>query len=132
MKPKDALIKDGFPGVVAGRGRLSSAAKERCKELAAMGWNIEGYSAEKSTTGEITVKTEKPNVSQIISEFTILWPEEDFVAVELVSGKKRSMREACNNCMRSMVQCQCDQIGRIPSIVSTNGVGPVQVRIEKR
>ena len=97
-----------------------------------MGWNIEGYSAEKSTTGEITVKTEKPNVSQIISEFTILWPEEDFVAVELVSGKKRSMREACNNCMRSMVQCQCDQIGRIPSIVSTNGVGPVQVRIEKR
>lgn len=96
-----------------------------------MGWDIEGYSTEKSSTGEIQVKTEKSSPQQIISEFTILWPEEDFVAVELVSGKKRSMREACNYCMRSMVQCQCDQFGRIPAIVSTNGTGPVQVKIEK-
>ena len=132
MKPKEALIKDGFPGVVAGRGRLSSDAKDRCKELAGMGWDIEGYSAEKSTTGEITVKTVKPTAKQIISDFTIMWPEDEFVAVELLSGKKRSMREACNPCRRSLVQCQCDQLERIPSVVSTDGTGPVQVRIEKR
>lgn len=57
MSPKEALIRDGFPGVKPGRGRLSREAIARCKELAASGVQIDGYVVSQSTA---PVKTAEP------------------------------------------------------------------------
>lgn len=120
MTPKEALIKDGTIPVKAGKGRLSRAAIERCRELAAQGWNINGYSAgkpaEKSKSEKTVVRGEK-----VISDFVILHDEKDFIAV--ADKKTYSMREACNNCMVSLVQCHCGN----PVIL-----GNIKIRIEAK
>lgn len=107
MTPKEALAKDGYP-VKLGRGRLSREAIERCKELAAKGWNIKGYSVEtpKSAAETVVVKKVKPTTEKVIADYTILYEEKSYKAVG-DNGKDYTMREVCNNCRVSLVQCHC-------------------------
>lgn len=123
MRPKDALIKDGFPGVTAGRGRLSAAAKSRLQELANQGWSIDGYSSGKAVA-EVRAKVAAD--PKVVQEFTIFWSVDEYRAVE-TDGKVRSMAEVCRNCHVSLVQCHCGD----PYIVSRNSMGHVPVRIER-
>ena len=107
MTPKQALIKDGTIPVKPGKGRLSHEAIARCKELVSQGWVIDGYSADNSD-GE--VKRVATTNEKIVSEVTILYPESSYRAV--VEGMKftgpgMGMREVCNNCRVSLVQCHC-------------------------
>lgn len=53
------------------------------------------------------------------------YTEDEFHAVEVVSGKPRSLREVDEHCGLSLVQCYCAG----PSVVATNGQGHVQVKV---
>lgn len=120
MTPKQALEKDGTIPVKQGKGRLSREAVDRCKVLAAQGWSIKGYevvsSKEKTSSSTpaapVVVKKAAPANAKVISDFVIFWPEETYKAVDkdkkVLPGKWGGMREVCNTCKVSLVQCHCD------------------------
>lgn len=113
MKPKEALVKDGFlpPGSENVRGRLSGAAIERCKELAAQGWNIEGYQSKAGESGVATV--EKVKVATGSKEIAdIGHPIHDEYEWEAYGNdggvvKDIGMRTVCLNCNSSLTYCPC-------------------------
>lgn len=116
MKPKAALVKDGFvegdhtwsPGDENKRGRLSGVAKARLTELALQGWPIDDYSVTKSADTSkpdtvVKVKTDPNTVADIPN------PTRDEKAMEAYSGTvKVGMRTVCNNCRRSLTYCLCE------------------------
>ena len=126
MTPKDALAKDGKITVKAGRGRMSREAVERCKELAAQGWDIKGYTTVVLSTPTKVVKpVAKAPVTRptkVVQDYVIFFEEKGFKALD-ETGKEWSMREVCNNCRVSLVQNHCDN----PTIV-----GDVRVTIVPR
>jgi len=111
-----------------GRGKFSNAAKEALVKASAEG--IVFSDAEKPAP----VKRDKPTNSVkkegtgIIADIVYTYPEDEWVAVEKVSKKKRGMREVCNTCRVSLVAHGC----LTPTIVATDGSGSVAVTIEKR
>ena len=107
MKPKVALVKDGFlpPGSENVRGRLSLAAIERLKELAAAGWNIDGYT--------VSVTKAKVSVSkEPTGDFVADIPEEsrsEFDWQAFAGSKEVGMRTCCNICRASLTYCRCER-----------------------
>jgi len=120
VKPKDALKKAGFP-VKEGRGRLPKDAIEKCKQLVAEGWVIDGYAVEKPTkstksTAPVVNKAPVQQTGKVIDEFVIFWPLEEWTA-KGKDGRIWSMKEVCNTCRVSLVQNHCDSptiLGGIP------------------
>lgn len=119
MTPKQAIIKDGRIPVKEGRGRLSREADARCRELAAEGWVIKGYTVgnavANSSTPPVVTKTAVTN-EKVIADFTIVYAEKSYKAVGN-DGKTYGMRECCNNCRVSLVQNHCANptiLGDIP------------------
>lgn len=112
MKPKDALVKDGFlpEGSQNKRGRLSGAAIDRCKELATQGWTIDGYTVSAGTAsgeGEVQVTKTAVDPNRVAD---IPNPTRDETALAAFSGTvKVGMRTVCNNCRRSLTYCPCEQ-----------------------
>lgn len=110
MKPKAALIKDGKIPTTLGRGRMSAEQIARCKELALMGWDIEGYSVS-NPTGDSAPVVEKITVSSnVIADIgPETRPESDFQAYVRVDGKlsEIGMRTVCNRCRRSLCYGLC-------------------------
>jgi hypothetical protein len=137
MTPKDALRKWNAENPTKsidfseGRGRLSRAAVEKCTELVQNGWSIAGYAvvpdsgtprARKSKSAPQTVERVKTVNEKVIAEFVILWDERMYSAVDK-TGKVWSMRNVCNNCRVSMVQCHCQSptiFGDIPVTIKAN------------
>jgi hypothetical protein len=116
MKPKEALVKDGFvegghtwsSGDENKRGRMSKAANERCGELATAGWQIDGFTVGKpdSVTGVSEVVKVKTDPNAVVD---IPNPTRDEKAMEAYSGTvKVGMRTVCNNCRRSLTYCPCE------------------------
>jgi hypothetical protein len=122
MTPKEALAKDGRVPVSMGRGRLSREGIARCKELVAEGWVINGYSVDtspsKSTEKTVVKKVPQTN-EKVIQDFVILYDLRLYKAVA-ENGKTYTLRECCNNCRVSLVQCHCGK----PTIL-----GDIQVSI---
>lgn len=108
MTPKEALIKDGTIPVKEGRGRLSREANDRCSWLVEnKGWSIKGYNLKQATTSAApVVKKTVVNNTKVIEDYVIFYEEENWTATDS-SGKIWGMREVCNNCMVSLVQCHC-------------------------
>lgn len=109
MKPKSALVKDGFlpPGSENKRGRLSLDAINRLKELAASGWDIDGYSKATVSSPE-TVKSKAPVDSARIPDVPDeSRPENDWSA--FVGTNEIGMRTVCNVCGSSLTYCRCSQ-----------------------
>lgn len=111
LTPKEALEKDGKIVVKSGRGRMSREAVMRCKELAALGWNIKGYTVVKAkpvkekTPKAVASVPRTPGNQKVIADYVIFYEESEFKAM---NGKTEySMRECCNACMVSLVQCHC-------------------------
>jgi hypothetical protein len=131
MKPKVALVKDGFlpAGSENVRGRLSAAAIERCMELASQGWDIEGYEAKGSVAeGDREVKkVAAPVGEKVIHDIVYRFPL-DTPATAVHGGKtiQVSMRSACGNCRVSLVCCTCG----MPNIVRPDGTGSMPVTIK--
>lgn len=126
MKPKAALVKDGFlpAGSENKRGRISKEADARCKELAASGWAIDGYSVSKSTDSTETVVKVKsdPNAVAEIPNAT-----RDEKTLEAFYGTvKVGMRTVCNNCRQSLTYCPCPQ----PRVWNFNGDDEVVVHFK--
>jgi hypothetical protein len=128
MSPKDALRKWNTENPTKsidfseGRGRLSRAAVAKCTELAGNGWSIAGYVVRPTTTTvagqSLTPKVEKVKTTneKVIQDFVILYDEKMYVAVDKTK-KVWSMRNVCNNCRVSLVQCHCGKptiFGDIP------------------
>jgi len=134
MKPKEYLVSIGVleKGKENQRGRLSLAHIEMCKEAAAKGISIEGYTLSTGPTKDAPVVTkEKVTNEKVIMELVpYRFPEDEFRAYELVNGKKkvRSLREVCRNSRVSMVVCPCDS----HRIVATDGSGDVAVYVERK
>lgn len=110
MKPKVALVKDGFlpQGAENQRGRMSAAAIARCQELAQQGWQIDGFAVSKSADTSkpdtvVRVKTD-PNEVVDIPEPT---RDEKSLTAHSTNGKV-GMRTVCNNCRRSLTYCLCE------------------------
>lgn len=103
MKPKVALVKDGFlpPGSENKRGRLSADAIARLKELAAGGMSIEGYSVSSDNTVE-KVAVDPNKVYDIPNESR---PEDSWTA-HTTEGPV-GMRTICNLCHGSLNYCHC-------------------------
>ena len=105
MKPKHALVKDGFlpKGSENVRGRLSLAAKNRLAELVAMGWDIEGFSINKATAAvEKRPKNDPNTVIDIPDE-----SRSEFLWRAYAGGREIGMRTACNTCKASLTYCRC-------------------------
>jgi hypothetical protein len=118
MKLKDALVKDGFlKAGEAGRGRPSKAMIARAKELAAQGWDIDGFTvtvtpkseavADKPAEVKHTPKTNGPQAIADVPDPTRF--ENSTEAFSMVDGKRRpvGMRTVCNNCRSSLTYCPC-------------------------
>lgn len=109
MKPKAALVKDGFlpAGSENKRGRLSAAAIDRLKELAGKGWDIEGYTVSKSSNSTAPPKVEKVAVdhNRVIDVPDESRPEADWQA--FTTNGEVGMRTCCNACGASLTYCRC-------------------------
>lgn len=116
IKPKVALVKDGFlpAGSENKRGRLSAAAIERCKVLAApvsqggKGWQIEGYES-KSTTPDAVATVEKVKVTTgatTIADIGEAFHHEEAWQAFTSEGEV-GMRTVCNTCKSSLTYCPC-------------------------
>jgi hypothetical protein len=135
MSPKDALRKWNAENPTKsiafseGRGRLSRAAVDKCSELVGNGWTITGYATvnkSSSSTAPVaqTVERVKTSNEKVIADFVIFYDENAYSAVDK-TGKVWSMRNCCNNCKVSMVQCHCDAptiFGDIPVTIKANRV----------
>lgn len=110
LKPKVALVKDGFlpAGSENKRGRLSLAAIERLKVLAANGVAIEGYSVSKpSDSTAAPVVTRVKHDPNVIAELIPQTRGEDLIP--MVNGKvwPIGIKGCCNTCKVSLTHCPC-------------------------
>jgi hypothetical protein len=114
MSPKEALAKDGKVPVKMGQGRLSRAAIDRCKELAAAGWKIKGYevSTSPSSTAPVVTKVKVSHGDTAIADLPPLrYDETMFKAVSQTPVFGRtvfSVREVCQFCNNSLAYHKCD------------------------
>lgn len=129
MKPKVALVKDGFlpAGSENKRGRLSADAIERCKVLVSQGWDIEGYSVSRESSGVTSAEVAKVARVDSSSVSEIPNPTRDESAMTAWVGTKHiGMRTVCNNCRRSLTYCLCPS----PKVwVDHNDEGVVHFRL---
>lgn len=117
MKPKAALVKDGFlpAGSENKRGRMSAAAIARCEELVTLGWQIEGFQSVKSSkpadasaaAKPATVERVKVDSNRIADVPDMRRDERDWSASVIVDGKTRPVgfRTVCNGCGNSLGWC---------------------------
>lgn len=135
MKPKDALLKDNFPGVKAGKGRLSLAAIERCKELAAAGWDIDGYTVIKPTAAASKDTPPVVNKAKVaVSKEVVSIPDERYDAalyeVVLPDGTPHpiGMQGVCDICRNSLTYHFCDT----PHLMHNGASVPVIIRAKAK
>jgi hypothetical protein len=109
MKPKEALVKDGFlpPGSENIRGRMSKDAIARCEQLASQGWQIDGFQVKKSsdTAAPVEVERVKVDPTSIPDVPDQTRPEQSWTAH--TSEGEVGMRTVCNVCRNSLTYCFC-------------------------
>jgi hypothetical protein len=72
-----------------------------------MGWDIDKYSSSTPVGAPAPIVTKAvASNEKIIADFTIHYPEDKWQAKD-TKGKRVGMREVCNNCRVSLVQCTC-------------------------
>lgn len=115
MTPKEALQKDGFP-VKMGKGRLSAAGIARCKELAATGVSITGYSVvsnvDQTTAPKVTKTSNVTGIKDIADLPPERYQEADWKAVSSVpvfGSTEFGMREVCGTCHNSLTYHWCNE-----------------------
>lgn len=132
MKPKVALVKDGFlpAGSENQRGRMSAAGIKRCEELVALGWQIDGFaSVSKPSDDSKAAKTVArvsvdPNRIQDVPD--PLRDKRDWTLIEKSTGKPMRYAGMCNVCQvcgNSFTYCGCAN----PTCNSLDSTAPVPV-----
>ena len=139
MKPKQALVKDGFlpAGSENKRGRMSGAGIERCQYLVDHeGYTIEGF-AKSSAAGKPAVESAKPEIvrvktdpNRLVDVPDALRSDKDWTLIRS-SDKKAihavGMRNVCQGCGNSFTYCPC----RVPTFLDNTGIVPVEFRMKK-
>lgn len=123
--PKDILAIDGKVQVKSGRGRMAKAAVDRIHELVNEGYQVKGYAmSPNKSTDKATAPVVKAPITnaKTIAEYVIFWDEAEYKAMD-ANGKEWGMREVCNNCHVSLVQCHCND---------TTILGDVKLTIVRR
>jgi hypothetical protein len=139
MKPKQALVKDGFlpKGSENGRGRLSVKGAERCQYLVDHeGYTIDGF-AKSSASGKPAVESAKPEIvrvktdpNRLVDVPDALRSDKDWTLVRKSDGKPIhavGMRNICEGCGSSFTYCPC----RVPTFLDNTGPVPVEFRMKK-
>lgn len=120
-----------------GRGRMPKVSKKNGESVSTLLANSgvkfsdwpKGAVTTAKDTGEVTVeRAPVESNGGVVEPIPYRFLEEEFKAVEFGTKKVRSMREACNNCRRSLVVCYCEE----PRIVACNGSGSIRVSIERK
>ena len=126
MTPKEALAKDGTIEVKLGRGRMPAGGHDRCQWLVDNeGYSIKGY-VKSGNTSSSTAEPVKPkripangNLENY-ADVVYTYPETSHKAVG-PNGEVYGMRECCNTCRVSLVQCHCGHptiLGNIPITIA--------------
>lgn len=143
MKAKEWLKANGHIDAIT-RGRISGVNHGLLADAHANGQKFSDWEPKETTnaSGEKVVKnaTPKGTDSQGIGEAFIRYPsatsgdpDESWVAIEIESGIKRSMREACGGCGLSLVGHRCNDPRIVPTAKSIiDQEGHVRVRIERK
>lgn len=146
MKSKVWLVEQGHIAT-AGRGRPRKTSLKDGREISVIldeavksgvkfsDWpksqanTSTGVAGTARSAGTTKTKSKPPKAGLPEYRFDYLYSEEDHVAVENAGKKrKRSMREACQNCRVSLVQCHCGD----PTIVAEDGTRSVKVTIKRK
>lgn len=139
QKAKVALVEAGIIKA-AGRGRISADGHSWLKARYDEGQRFSDWPKGEVKVTKTEATAEKPAVSTVkvirdaapsntvVELAPYRYTEEEFKAVEVKSGKERSLRSACNNCSVSLVVCYCP----VPLIVATDGSGSVEVTIKRK
>lgn len=138
MRAKAWLVENGHLEK-DGRGRLPLRVLSILEDARKSGTTFSDWpkgtvevSTDASTnTKTVVVKRDASSHEKMVHELAPEnFPENEFVVFERLNGRRsyRSLREACNNCRVSLVQCHCGT----PTIVARNGKGSVSVYIERR
>lgn len=110
-----------------GRGKFSHAANVALISARDKGMK---FSDDDKPVKVVSDKPAKPKASTpkpvgIVTDIAYTYPEAEYKAIEIESGKVRSMREVCMTCGVSLVVHGCLS----PVIVSRNASGTARVRI---
>lgn len=140
MKPKQALVKDGFlpKGSENTRGRMSRKAIERCQYLVDHeGYTIDGF-AKSSAAGKPADESAKPEIvrvsvdpNRIADVPDPLRDKRDWELVDKATGKPMKyagMCNVCNVCRNSFTYCPCQN----PTVNSLDSTGPVAVAFKMK
>lgn len=140
MKPKAALVKDGFlpAGSENKRGRMSGPAIERCQHLVDHeGYAIEGF-AKSSAAGKPAVESAKPEIVRVKTDANRLVdvpdPLRDSRDWTLVRASDKKpihavgMRNVCEGCGNSFTYCPCS----VPKFLDNTGPVPVEFRMKQQ
>lgn len=129
---KQALLDAGRIEKI-GRGRISLDNHAWLRDQYIAGVRFTDYVPKDVTVSDKPeAAAPKPGNAQSVttvknlSQVYIRYPEGRYVVHETLSGKARSMREACNGCGLSLIGHTCDS----PAIVSTDGRQSVAVTIK--
>lgn len=139
MKPKQALVKDGFlpAGSENQRGRMSGKAIERCQYLVDHeGYTIEGF-AKSGASGKPAAESAKPEIvrvktdpNRLVDVPDALRDSRDWTLVRKDTGKPIhavGMRNVCEGCKSSFTYCPCP----VPTFLDNTGPVPVEFRVKK-
>jgi hypothetical protein len=111
----------------AGRGRISAENLSRIQEAYESGIRFSDWQPGNTEIRDGNVTTRNSAPVNVTGTITIHYPEELYKVVE-GNGTVRSLKEACNNCRVSLVQCSCGS----PRIVARDGRGSVLVSIVRK
>ncbi len=122
LNAKQWLKDNGFISEIT-RGRISTENHARLAEAVANGVVIDGYKPREvvNKSGEARIKNVSPTAvsgEKVIEEITIPFPDSEWIAVESISGVKRSVKEACQQHGLSLSGHHCLTL---PVITSRDG-----------
>lgn len=128
--PKDVLFANGRIDKI-GRGRISADNHKWLADFVAKGGKVDGYESgtKQNLDGTQRLVNTKPTVAteKVVGELFYRYSEDRHEAVEVGTGKVRSMREVCQPCGFSLLGHGCDR----PVIVSNDAKGG-GIRVEIR
>lgn len=110
MKPKQYLMSIGAITEIT-RGRLSREHIEMCKEAAARGVQIEGYSVNDSGTKPVVVKEKPRDHNAVLDVPDAVRDENEWNAfLSTPTGPVLiGMKDVCNACSNSFTYCRCEK-----------------------
>lgn len=108
MKAKEYLLSHGKIAAI-GRGRISLDNHAFLQKAYESGQRFTDWPKGEVIKTDETVRVKRDPVQsneKLVQEFTVLY-DLDFYRAVASDGRTFTLREVCNNCRVSMVQCHC-------------------------